>query len=126
MKKKLILSLTLFPLVSFAWSAQCSFVVQSAKKLNRGTIGNLIILNCKDISSDLPNYQWLQKSCATYTTTQYPVALVGGDSSLSECQQGLTNQSILVYQQGNVYASKRKTPGSFQHKPVVIQFPKDF
>lgn len=120
-----------FPLVLYAaWKPQCWFVVQqsdsSKVKLRRGSVGNLVLIPCFDVTPSLPNYNWLKQTCSQYATSAYPKVLLEGDSSASECRT-LADQKLILYSSLHEYSSIRNTPSSLlPDKPVLMRFPSDF
>ena len=128
--KAVLFILFLFPFMLYAWTPQCSFVVQQSNnspiKLTKGSVGNLLLISCNNISPSLPNYNWLKQQCAHYRTSTYPTVLLEGDSSRAECQT-LSNQRLLVNSSAHEYSSTHNTPSSLSpSKPVLMRFPSDF
>ena len=129
--KKLIFIVFLSPFSLYAWQPQCSFVVQASSsskiQLENGSVGNLCLISCSAVTSQLPNYNWLTEMCARYKTPNYPTIILEGDDSKAECTS-LANQKIIVYSAGSQYwTSNHNTPSTLSgDKPVVMKFPSEF
>lgn len=131
--KKIILLACLLSTFVMAWAPQCSFVVKSSlfhlrldKTLTYGSVGNLVLINCRQVSDDLPNAKWLKYLCIRYGVMS-AATFVEADNSASECVDLAAQHELLYDNDGRYYQSRFATPSTFSAlRPTVMHFPLGF